>query len=98
MLSGGERRPACPSTLFRRVGPHTPDCSPRQDLVGPLLQDTRGESLLSLATEEDFECTKYSHRFTHQGQFTGLGYNDCRWEKVVKILQFLQNELLSGTN
>lgn len=47
VFSSGEGGPSCPGALFRRVGPHTPDCSPRQDPVGSLLQDVRGENLYS---------------------------------------------------
>lgn len=49
VFSSGEGRPSCSRALFRRVGPHTPDCSSGQDLVGSLLQDIGGESLHSLA-------------------------------------------------
>lgn len=45
VFGSGEGGPACPGALFGRVGPHSPDCSPRQDLIRPLLQDFRGESL-----------------------------------------------------
>lgn len=55
VFSSGEGRPSCPCALFRRVGPHTSDCSPRQDPVGSLLQDIGGESL-HLAVSRVFLC------------------------------------------
>lgn len=77
VFSGGEGGPSCPGTLFRRVGPHTPDCSPRQDPAGPLLQNIRGESLCScFVNRSKWSDTEKTGTWKYSNIRRGLSYVD----------------------